>query len=85
MKSLSISDYTETEFLNLVRAICDGSQNSESEDIKNVLLFKQLTEHPTGSDLIFYPEEGHDDSPEGIVKEVKEWRAANGKPGFKPE
>ncbi|HCP3240855.1 bacteriocin immunity protein, partial [Escherichia coli] len=23
------------------------------------------------------------DSPEGIVKEVKEWRAKNGKPGFK--
>ncbi|WP_311237989.1 bacteriocin immunity protein, partial [Escherichia coli] len=23
------------------------------------------------------------DSPEGIVKEIKEWRAANGKPGFK--
>ncbi|ENE1389127.1 bacteriocin immunity protein, partial [Escherichia coli] len=22
-------------------------------------------------------------SPEGIVKEVKEWRAKNGKPGFK--
>ncbi|MDK6891981.1 bacteriocin immunity protein, partial [Escherichia coli] len=21
--------------------------------------------------------------PEGIVKEIKEWRAANGKPGFK--
>ncbi|MBK4825526.1 hypothetical protein GJS26_01590 [Pectobacterium carotovorum subsp. carotovorum] len=26
---------------------------------------------------------GKDDSPESIVQEVKEWRQANGKPGFK--
>lgn len=25
-----------------------------------------------------------DDSPEGIVQEVKEWRLTHGKPGFKP-
>lgn len=36
-----------------------------------------------GSDLIYYPRDDREDSPEGIVKEIKEWRAANGKPGFK--
>ena len=46
-------------------------------------MFKKLTEHPDGSDLIYYPKPGQDDSPEGIVKEVKDWRAKNGKPGFK--
>jgi hypothetical protein len=48
-----------------------------------VLLFKKLTEHPDGSDLIYYPKPGQDDSPAGIVKTVKEWRKANGKSGFK--
>lgn len=68
MNKTSISDYTETEFLALVRAICNGGQASEAEDIKNVLLFKKITEHPDGSDLIFYPQEDREDSPEGIVQ-----------------
>ncbi|HCC6540625.1 TPA: bacteriocin immunity protein [Klebsiella pneumoniae] len=29
------------------------------------------------------PKVGEDSSAKGIVKTVKEWRAANGKPGFK--
>ncbi|WP_197473372.1 bacteriocin immunity protein [Erwinia sp. ErVv1] len=33
---------------------------------------------------MYYPDDSREDSPEGIVKEVKEWRAANGKPRFKP-
>ncbi|MBF7958754.1 bacteriocin immunity protein [Rahnella victoriana] len=41
------------------------------------------TEHPYRNGLIYHPKDGQDDSPEGIVKEVKEWRAAIGKPGFK--
>ncbi len=45
--------------------------------------FERLTEHPDGSDLIYYPRDDREDSPEGIVKEIKEWRAANGKSGFK--
>ncbi|TPW37275.1 bacteriocin immunity protein, partial [Mixta tenebrionis] len=48
-----------------------------------VFEFERLTEHPDGSDLIFYPRDDREDSPEGVVKEVKEWRANNGKPGFK--
>jgi hypothetical protein len=79
----SISDYTEKEFLNFVISICDAGARTEEEDIKMVLEFEALTEHPEGSDLIYYPRDDRDDSPEGIVKEVKEWRAANNKPGFK--
>jgi len=67
------------------RRLCDFANTTESEDIKNILEFKRLTEHPAGSDLIFYPEDGQDDSPEGIVQQVKEWRKANGKPGFRGE
>lgn len=78
-----ISDYTEAEFLDFVKKIFNVENTSEDEDIKNILLFKKLTEHPDGSDLIYYPRDGREDSPEGVVKEVKEWRDKNGKPGFK--
>ena len=78
-----ISDYTEKEFLDYVVSLCDSSLRTEDEDVKMVLEFERLTEHPDGSDLIFYPRNNSEDRPEGIVKEVKEWRAANGKSGFK--
>ncbi|WP_029686713.1 bacteriocin immunity protein [Tatumella saanichensis] len=78
-----ISDYTEEEFLNFVRKIFDVDNTTEAEDIQNILEFKRLTEHPNGSDLIYYPREDREDSPEGVVQEVKEWRRAKGKSGFK--
>ncbi|HEP9757704.1 TPA: bacteriocin immunity protein, partial [Pseudomonas aeruginosa] len=31
----------------------------------------------------YYPNENREDSPAGVVKEVKEWRASKGLPGFK--
>ncbi|HFP9305137.1 bacteriocin immunity protein [Raoultella planticola] len=84
MEKKTISDYTETEFLDFVRKICLVSDyKTESEHTNAVLEFEALSEHPDGSDLIYYPKDGQDDSPEGIVKEVKEWRAKNGMPGFK--
>ncbi|WP_353614588.1 bacteriocin immunity protein [Mangrovibacter phragmitis] len=78
-----ISDYTEDEFLDFVRKLFDVGGTTEAEDIQNILEFKRLTEHPDGSDLIYYPREDREDSPEGVVQEVKEWRQKNGKPGFK--
>lgn len=78
-----ISDYTEEEFLNFVRKIFDVDNTTEAEDIQNILEFKRLTEHPNGSDLIYYPRENREDSPEGVVQEVKEWRQTKGKSGFK--
>ncbi|HDT1601469.1 TPA: bacteriocin immunity protein [Enterobacter sichuanensis] len=79
-----IEDYTEELFLEFVRKYFYVSDTTEAEDIKNILEFKRLTQHPDGSDLIYYPKEGREDSPEGVVQEVKEWRRENGKPGFKP-
>jgi len=83
MKDKLISDYTEKEFLDFVVEIWDSSARTEEEDEKLVIEFERLTEHPDGSDLLYYPRDDREDSPEGVVKEVKEWRAANGKPGFK--
>ncbi|MCU6680492.1 bacteriocin immunity protein [Leclercia sp. H6W5] len=83
MENKNITAYTEAEFLALVTKICEADYDTESKHTQAVLLFKKLTEHPDGSDLIYYPKQGQDDSPEGIVKVVKEWREAHGKPGFK--
>ncbi|MGO2714278.1 bacteriocin immunity protein [Pseudomonas helleri] len=82
----NISDYTEAEFLEFLSGIynCNNElYQTEDSHIAAVFEFRRLTEHPGGSDLIYYPRENREDSPEGVMKEVKEWRAANGKPGFK--
>ncbi|WP_097302884.1 bacteriocin immunity protein [Pseudomonas chlororaphis] len=79
-----ISDYTETEFVNFIHKILVINEGGSDKDLGELLMqFRQLSEHPDGTDLIFYPEDGADDSPEGITKTVKEWRRANGLPGFK--
>ncbi|TOO00601.1 bacteriocin immunity protein, partial [Vibrio parahaemolyticus] len=39
--------------------------------------------HPDGSDLIYYPENSEDGTPENIVRIVKEWRLSQGLPCFK--
>lgn len=84
----SIEDYTEAEFMLLLREFFE-----DTNDLKGAALeahLSQLTDHfvsivghPHGSDLIFYPAPGVDDSPEGVLSEVKKWREANGLPGFK--
>ncbi|MBD2784835.1 bacteriocin immunity protein [Xenorhabdus sp. DI] len=79
----SINDYTEEEFLKLLQIICDSDTETEEEHNSLIDHFEEVTEHPSGSDLIYFPKEGEDDSPAGILKTVKEWRLNNGKPGFK--
>jgi hypothetical protein len=86
--SKKITDYTELEFLQLLNYLFFGREELEGKEherstVKIVNYFVEITEHPRRSDVIFYPREGQEDSPEGILKEVKEWRAHNGKPGFK--
>ena len=82
-----ISDFTEKEFLVFVYGIYHAdsvSYPTERAHSRAVLEFKRLTEHPIGSDLIFYPaKHGLKDSPEVVVEEVKRWRAEQGLPGFK--
>jgi hypothetical protein len=78
----SITEITEKEFLAFIIKISEGDFPSEKTHINAVLDFKRISEHPAGSDLLFYPEPGKESS-EAIVDEIKNWRAANGKPGFK--
>ncbi|WP_413794390.1 MULTISPECIES: bacteriocin immunity protein [unclassified Pseudomonas] len=80
--SISIAEITEAEFLAFVVKICNVDYPSDEAHTTAALEFERITEHPSGIDLIYYPEDGKD-SPEEIVSKVKTWRAANGKPGFK--
>ncbi|MGY2441921.1 bacteriocin immunity protein [Pseudomonas sp. SDO52101_S400] len=78
----TFSEYTESEFVALLQRIIDHD-GTEPEVDELVFHFEEVSEHPAGSDLIFYPEDGADDSASGITKTVKEWRAAQGLPGLK--
>lgn len=78
-----LSEYTESEFLYLVQKIFSAVCETEEDGNRQVIEFERLVEHPSGTDLIFYPEDGKDDSPQGVIQEVKEWRQRRGKSGFK--
>lgn len=78
-----LSEYTENEFLLFVKKICSSEYPTEDEQIRAVLDFERLTEHPDGSDLIYYAPSERESTPEIILEKIKAWRAANEKPGFK--
>lgn len=83
---MKISDFTEAEFLDLIISITDPAhETSERELDARIVKFNELSEHPSGSDLIYWPEADGLDTPDEILRLVKEWRASNGKPGFKTD
>lgn len=78
------SDYTKKDFISLVAEII--SDHGTEEHQNNLLeLLNQLTEHPEGPDLIYYPQSAAEATPEAIADKVQAWRKANGKPGFREE
>ncbi|MDS9878657.1 bacteriocin immunity protein [Pseudomonas protegens] len=78
------SDFTETEFISFVRNIRVVNKGGTDDELGELLeKFSTLSGHPDGYDLIFHPEPGADNSAEGVTKTVKEWRKAQGLPGFK--
>ncbi|MCC4799634.1 bacteriocin immunity protein [Enterovibrio norvegicus] len=83
MEDRKIEGYTEDEFLQIVKDIFE-SNGSEEETDKLLMHFHKIVGHPLGASLIVDPSVVlEDDSPQGIVNEVKKWRQANGLPGFK--
>ncbi|WP_243077859.1 bacteriocin immunity protein [Pantoea sp. MQR6] len=77
----SFEEYTEAEFTQLVSEICSAEGGEDYQD-KLLENFISVSEHPEGSDLIYYSED-EDATPVKIVAAVKSWRKANGKSGFK--
>jgi hypothetical protein len=74
-------DYTEAEFTILVQEIfsAEGGETYQDELIEHVC---SLSEHPEGSDLIFYDFD-EDLTPEKVVTTMREWRKGQGLPDFK--
>lgn len=84
MVDKKLSDYTEKEFSDFITKIKTVDFPSESAHDEAIYEFARLTEHPEGWNLIYHPQKGADTSNQGIIKAIKDWRATNGKPGFKP-
>lgn len=94
----NFESYTESEFREFVMQFYQPHDTVDEQDDNETALdaidtyenrlseliqqFEAVTEHPDGCDLIFYPKEGSG-SLESVINEVKQWRAANGRPGFK--
>ncbi|OLF54502.1 bacteriocin immunity protein [Pseudomonas chlororaphis] len=81
----SISDYTEAEFIRFMQEVFTANGNGTPDEVLDDLLdkFRRLTGHPDGSDLIYWPEDEAQCTPEGITRTVKEWRSTHHLPGFK--
>ncbi|CAB5670611.1 Microcin-E9 immunity protein [Delftia tsuruhatensis] len=77
----NLSDYTEQEFIIFIHAILNWRTEDERSEL--IAHFNSVVPHPDGSDLIYYPQVGADDSPEGITAIIKAWCATNRLPGFK--
>lgn len=84
LQKQDLSEFTRAEFLAFVEALFSGAAGSEAEDVEHILHFKRIV-YPDlrGSDLIFYPQEGVEDTPEGVVGQVEKFRRENGLPGFR--
>ncbi len=82
MSKNAITDYTEVEFLELLERITKADAPSEKALDDLVDHFEMITQHPNGSDLIHYPDNPEDGTPENIVRIVKEWRLSQGLPCF---
>lgn len=80
----NISDFTEDAFIEFIKNIRVVNKGGTDDELGELLeRFSRLVGHPDGYDLIFHPEPGADNSAEGVTRTVKEWRAAQGLPGFK--
>nr|WP_237044607.1 bacteriocin immunity protein [Pseudomonas alcaligenes] len=64
----------------LIEEICSATGGEEYQDdlLENFIL---VSEHPAGSDLIYYPESGNA-SPREILEAVVKWRRSNNLPLF---
>lgn len=77
-----LSEYSKADLIELINAI-KNDEGSINYQLALVMHFKKLVPHPAGSDLIFFPENGADDSAEGICQTIKYHCLTNGLRAFK--
>lgn len=75
-------EYSEHEFLEMLKEFWDGDM-TEAEENEFVQRFSKIIEHPEKSDLICYPPDNRDDSPECVIDELKRWYREQGKACFR--
>ncbi|TLP64719.1 MULTISPECIES: bacteriocin immunity protein [Pseudomonas] len=85
-----IEEYSESEFTDFLKEFFENPSRLKGDALGvhiNQLIdyFESLIDHPDKSDLIYYPAVGVEDSPTGVISVIKEWLAANGKPGFRQD
>jgi hypothetical protein len=76
-----LAHYTAHEFITLIKAIEDAKTEEERGEL--IDHFNKIVPHPAGSDLLFHPEGGEDDSADGVARTVINYCVANGLPKFK--
>lgn len=76
----SLHEFTRAEFLQFVGDIVNVV-DPPNNDLW-VEHFIAVVPHPAGSDLIYWPEPGADDSPAGIVAEIERDCGERGLPCF---
>ncbi|WP_277762109.1 bacteriocin immunity protein [Pseudomonas sp. A34-9] len=77
----SLSEYSKAELIELINTI-KNDEGSINYQLALVMHFKRLVKHPASSDLIFFPENGADDSAEGICQTIKDHCLTNGLRAF---
>ncbi|ATF96675.1 TPA: bacteriocin immunity protein [Citrobacter koseri] len=82
-----LEDYTESEFLDFLNEFSANPRYQEEMDRESYIdslvdHFDKIVDHPEGNGLIFYPPDDREDSPQGIIGEIKRWRKSQGLPPF---
>ncbi|HAU5601581.1 TPA: bacteriocin immunity protein [Citrobacter koseri] len=83
-----IEDYTEAEFIEFLNEFFSNVHNLKGRELEShidslVDHFDKIVDHPESNGLIFYPPDDREDSPQGIIEEIKRWRKSQGLPPFK--
>ncbi|MBF7142548.1 MULTISPECIES: bacteriocin immunity protein [Pseudomonas] len=71
--------------LNEILANMTDPEGDDGRLDELIFEFERISEHPEGSNLMFWPKPGADTSINGIVAEVERWRLENGLPGLESE
>lgn len=83
-----LEDYTEAEFIEFLNELFENLNNLKGRELEShidslVDHFDKIVDHPESNGLIFYPPDDREDSPQGVIDEIKRWRKSQGLPSFK--
>ncbi|WP_082432279.1 bacteriocin immunity protein [Pseudomonas sp. NBRC 111124] len=77
-----LADYTCAEFRTVVEELLQASGTSAWQDrlLEHLI---EMTEHPDGSDLLYYPANELEGCAMGVIARIIAWRKSKGLPLFK--